>query len=904
MKFGFLALALAISSALLGQISPTTLTFQGVSAYAQDYPRAITLTGGSGTITVSGCANTITTGGSLCAIMHTQVTSTLTAGTYTSGITAVGSVSQTCVLNLFNGGGELGAATVALTGTNTIAGGTALVITNGGGGYTSSPTTAIASPGTAASCSGTATVSTTTAPNQVYVYWTGSNLTGFPACSTVGTNCPQSTITITQSGSCPSGCTETINYQTFAPSVQNWKTPNGAAVNCAVGSAIYQHEELCTITNAVPGGTRFLPTTPGTSTTDTDPNFGPGAGSVRYRVTPSNAIRVILTDGPQSSVSTTGNYVITETLPGGTTYITKTNGTGDVLTVTTLTDGDMLWDPSYTAFNPGLDAYLYTTHSATIHRVLIPGGSDADIGLLVGTTGPSFTALYSLASSNDTMVVGGKYFPLTNNVHVTGNSPIALIADVTNGTYVTYNYGSLTTISPGNPNPSSSSQTNIRGILQCSQGFSGVSGKMWCILEATSATSAADELLSWLGPGHTIVDEGPMPVRPSSSDKGFLFKQISNAATDCANANCNSAGHAGWVEVSIGGVKHELFVQGVDLAAYSVVTASDPDAGGAVSMFTPVQAGGGAYFLFPIDHQLQDFHVGGALTAPLSIITVDNGNSAPAVYGYAIRSLTTGTPGSLTVDANYINGNLPVSNGNKIVGSPITLSGVTGLLDVNNKCTIAGLTNLTGSVNVTGGTALTATSGPAFDSALAGHYIQIAGVTTCSLGSGKFCKVATVNSGTSLTLTDNAGTVSGATAQWGSTFNCGGTLGGTWTAGTGIFTPDVTMATSGVNGPYQNQSDMMILDFSPMATGTSATPINVVELLKTRGVSVIGDYTGTDYYVSQTSISPDGTLQCGHSDSGAPDNLAVYCGATGFSLPTPTGNTTFSGATISGVTVR
>ncbi len=83
----------------------------------------------------------------------------LLSGTYTSGITATGTVGQTCALTLFNGGNTGGTATVALTGTNVIAGGTALVITAAGSGSTSAATSATVGNGTA-TCTGPATVAT------------------------------------------------------------------------------------------------------------------------------------------------------------------------------------------------------------------------------------------------------------------------------------------------------------------------------------------------------------------------------------------------------------------------------------------------------------------------------------------------------------------------------------------------------------------------------------------------------------------------------------------------------------------------------------------------------------------------------------------------------------------------
>ena len=101
----------------------------------------------------------------------------LFAGTYTSGITATGTIGQTCSLATFNGAGTLAAATVALTGTNTIAGGTALVVTAAGSGYTSAPTSATATNGTA-TCSGTAVVATSISSAPQGTGWYFNSLAG------------------------------------------------------------------------------------------------------------------------------------------------------------------------------------------------------------------------------------------------------------------------------------------------------------------------------------------------------------------------------------------------------------------------------------------------------------------------------------------------------------------------------------------------------------------------------------------------------------------------------------------------------------------------------------------------------------------------------------------------------
>jgi len=81
------------------------------------------------------------------------------SGTYTSGITATGAAGTTCTLTSLNGNGTDYTITVALTGINTIAPGTALTVTNGGFGFVIAPTSAVATNGTA-TCSGNSVVIT------------------------------------------------------------------------------------------------------------------------------------------------------------------------------------------------------------------------------------------------------------------------------------------------------------------------------------------------------------------------------------------------------------------------------------------------------------------------------------------------------------------------------------------------------------------------------------------------------------------------------------------------------------------------------------------------------------------------------------------------------------------------
>jgi len=107
----------------------------------------------------------------------------IASGMYESGGTISGTTGQTCALGSFNGGGSGATGTVALTGSNTIAAGTAIIITATGSGYYAAPSTATLSNGSA-TCSGTATIvgtrggaSSSTTKNYLEIgdpsYWIG-----------------------------------------------------------------------------------------------------------------------------------------------------------------------------------------------------------------------------------------------------------------------------------------------------------------------------------------------------------------------------------------------------------------------------------------------------------------------------------------------------------------------------------------------------------------------------------------------------------------------------------------------------------------------------------------------------------------------------------------------------------
>ena len=102
---------------------------------------------------------TVDSSGDLSAVGNVQGSSLISeagvaGGTYGSGITTTGAPPQTCMIQFTNGGGTGATASVELTGTNTIAVNSPLMIVSPGQGYTSAPTTASYLAGGTATCSG------------------------------------------------------------------------------------------------------------------------------------------------------------------------------------------------------------------------------------------------------------------------------------------------------------------------------------------------------------------------------------------------------------------------------------------------------------------------------------------------------------------------------------------------------------------------------------------------------------------------------------------------------------------------------------------------------------------------------------------------------------------------------
>jgi hypothetical protein len=146
-------------------------------------------------------------------LLYYMQNSVVASGTYTNTVTGgatTGAQGTTCILTVTGGGGSGATATVTLTGTNAIAGGTALAITAAGTQFTSAPTAATLSTGTATACSGSAVIATVL--NIAY-----SNVSGDFQLLTAPYN-PKSTMTVAM----PTGA------GTITTSMLTFVTPSGA----------------------------------------------------------------------------------------------------------------------------------------------------------------------------------------------------------------------------------------------------------------------------------------------------------------------------------------------------------------------------------------------------------------------------------------------------------------------------------------------------------------------------------------------------------------------------------------------------------------------------------------------------------------------------------------------------
>ena len=145
----------------------------------------------------------------------------ITSAFYTSGLSPVGSAGQTCLLSNFDGGGSGATGTLTLTGTNAISSGSAITMTANGSGYTSLPTTATVTTGTASSCSGTILLSGFTAGSDFYTIKNSVNNTGVNSGTALVIN--------------PSGSPGTHTFETVNMNLLNFNNTSATSLANAPG---------------------------------------------------------------------------------------------------------------------------------------------------------------------------------------------------------------------------------------------------------------------------------------------------------------------------------------------------------------------------------------------------------------------------------------------------------------------------------------------------------------------------------------------------------------------------------------------------------------------------------------------------------------------------------------------
>ncbi len=279
------------------------------------------------------------------------------SGKYTSGGTVTGTSGKTCVAT-FVGGLTDGTATIALTGTNTIAANTAFVITTGGI-YATAPTTATLSSGTA-TCSGTATVSVVMTPALATIYSDKSSTTltnPFTANSDgswlfyaavnqgydvklsggVSPNVYPSSVTLTglfPGAGAGSGCgaaTETVCDTTYG----------GTGINSSASTGVAQVSAgIWSISTALANGTTATTQTTGDTSTDVATDAFVGATAGNYLPLAGGTLTGAL-DSTWSGVNTFSGIIDALGLNGTIGATTPSTGAFTSITGTSITDSTL-----------------------------------------------------------------------------------------------------------------------------------------------------------------------------------------------------------------------------------------------------------------------------------------------------------------------------------------------------------------------------------------------------------------------------------------------------------------------------------------------------------------------------------------------------------------------------------
>jgi len=352
-------------------------------------------------------SNDIQVAASSSGIQSTFSSSTNTP-TYVAGGTITGSTGQTCNLSSFNG--VTGAtATVALTSSNTIAGGTHLTITNPGHGATVPPTTATLSNGTA-TCSGTASVNTAITPGVLTAQVPGAttvfaSVSGVNSVGATYLTCPVQSIVVHGANSNNTSFTLTppatqpltadvydTNNQYITPPL-TWGSSSDAAATVVKGSS---GNNPGTVT-AVSGGTAYITAT--CSYPDCNRNV---ATQFSQNVVTINVTQPTATTAYAASTNSTTLVPIN----------TATNTAGTPITLP--------YAPNSIIASPRGD-FVYLGSSTALMAVSVSSGMIATASAPGTVVAISNDALYLLISDSG----GGKllYFNTSGTGSITGMTP-------------------------------------------------------------------------------------------------------------------------------------------------------------------------------------------------------------------------------------------------------------------------------------------------------------------------------------------------------------------------------------------------------------------------------------------------------------------------------------------------
>jgi len=279
-KFGFYSVKGEIEATnayVLGSTNDSTsyarLTYSGSTAAALSLPGvsgALLATNETLPLTPQGLASP----GSTFSSQFLQISSSYDTGGiqnsyYTSGLTTTGAAGDTCIVSSYNGGGTGATGTLTLSGTNTVASGTPIIMSSPGSGYTSLATSATASAGTAPACAGTLVLTSVTGATDTY------QIRSTPVATTPN---PGTAMTITAGGSTGTHTVEPINlnwlfYNSIAATSGANKSGNTFQYYSNAWNGSASVPDIWTVSPVLSAGSNPL-------STWTFAHSGPGAGAV------------------------------------------------------------------------------------------------------------------------------------------------------------------------------------------------------------------------------------------------------------------------------------------------------------------------------------------------------------------------------------------------------------------------------------------------------------------------------------------------------------------------------------------------------------------------------------------------------------------------------------------------